>query len=46
MERKNCQTQDKPPVKMEQRPMTPLTPEQLRHVAGGGVGSPTCDGSH
>ena len=46
MEHKNSQTHDKPPVKVEQRPMTPLTPEELRHVAGGPAGNPTCDGSH
>jgi hypothetical protein len=33
----------KPPVRPEpaRTPMTPLAPEQLRHVAGGPIGNPT-----
>ena len=34
----------KPPVRPApaRPPMTPLAPEDLRHVAGGPIGGPTC----
>ncbi len=43
MQKKN-QSSAKPPVRPEplRTPMTPLAPDQLRHVAGGPAGSPTC----
>ena len=33
----------KPPIRPEpvRAPMTPLAPQQLRHVAGGPIGNPT-----
>jgi hypothetical protein len=43
MQKKNL-SPAKPQVRPQplRTPMTPLAPEQLRHVAGGPVGSPTC----